>query len=144
MSLLKDASAGLCPHGHGILRRASVPELEFFLDRCSTCWGIWFDAGEWTRLAQARCFETLPEIWSEGWQREQRSQRSTASHLAWAEETFGAELLGRLLEVGNLLTDHPSRSEALAFLQIVSQRTQVEKALPRGETENYELLLDDV
>lgn len=121
-----DASAGLCPHGHGILRRAPVPRLDFFLDRCSTCLGVWFDAGEWTRLAQSQLLETLPEIWSESWQRDQRSRRSAARHLVWAEEAFGTELFGKLLDVANRLADHPRRSEALAFLQVVSQDSGLE------------------
>ena len=43
-----DARAGLCPNGHGLLVFARI-ELDghFYLDRCPTCSGVWFDRGEW-------------------------------------------------------------------------------------------------
>src|SRR5215472_17369626 len=39
-----DAQAGMCPAGHGILTRARIEgEKAFTLERCPTCFGIWFD-----------------------------------------------------------------------------------------------------
>ncbi len=113
-----DRRAGICPHGHGLLTRAPVLQgEEFYLDRCLTCQGIWFDAGEWQRLAERSLLEDLPQIWTDGWQRGQRTKRLEASYLNWAKDEFGVELLAKLDELAALLTDSRVRSEALAYLK---------------------------
>ena len=117
-----DGRAGACPHGHGLLRRAHVPDLGFFLDRCSACHGIWFDAGEWTAFARRHVRESLPSVWSETWQRAQRARRSEADHREWAERELGPELFARVEELAEALAGHPRRSEALAFLRLASSR----------------------
>ena len=43
--------AKLCPNCGRLLTRAKVGRgLSFHLDRCGTCAGFWFDAGEWDAL----------------------------------------------------------------------------------------------
>jgi Zn-finger nucleic acid-binding protein len=113
-----DGRGGICPSGHGILLRARV-ELEedsFSLERCPHCLGIWFDAGEWQRLASAELLTRLPEFWSSAWQKQQRRERDQRSHLDWAREAFGEDLFTQLQQTAAALRDHPRRSEAIAFL----------------------------
>jgi Zn-finger nucleic acid-binding protein len=60
----EDRRTGLCPEGHGILIRALVQvEDPFHLERCSVCHGIWFDKGEWNRLAESHLLDHLERLW---------------------------------------------------------------------------------
>jgi len=48
-----DNRTGPCPSGHGIMIRAKVDIDEpFYLEKCTTCGGIWFDHGEWLRIVE--------------------------------------------------------------------------------------------
>jgi len=113
----RDGDAGLCPNGHGILRRTRV-ELDerFYLDRCSTCAGVWFDQGEWERLATANLLDNLGTLWTQSWQRQQAASDHERNALRVAEQRFGAELTAALLSLAERLRDEPLRSEAVAFL----------------------------
>ena len=55
-----DKMVGTCPEGHGELSRAEVAAVPpFNLDRCPTCQGVWFDGGEWQRLASHHMLRRL-------------------------------------------------------------------------------------
>lgn len=125
----RDAKAGLCPHGHGILRRARV-ELDdrFYLDRCGTCAGVWFDQGEWERLATANLLGNLGQLWTQAWQRQQQAHAAETSTLQRAEQRFGPALTQSLLALAAELRDEPLRSEAIAFLQERSRRRTISSA----------------
>ncbi|MCG8457254.1 MAG: zf-TFIIB domain-containing protein [Holophagales bacterium] len=112
-----DKRAGLCPHGHGLLQRAPVLLDDFYLDRCAACGGLWLDAGEWQRLASLHLLESLPELFTESWQRRQRARLAAAADRDRLEKELGEPLYLRLDELGELLKQHPRRSEALAFLE---------------------------
>ncbi len=117
-----DLKAGLCPHDHGLLARTRVGlEPPFYLDRCARCGGIWFDSGEWDRLAHTPLLDCLPQLWTRSWRRRQRAAEARADHLAWARRRFGAELLAELQGLARRLEGDAARSEALAFLREVSR-----------------------
>ena len=113
-----DGRGGLCPEGHGLLIRARI-ELEppFYLDRCSQCHGVWFDRGEWQRLATHHLLEHLPELWTGAWQQRQRAAEQRRSYVEWANETFGDELFEQLTRLAAALDRYEHRAEALAFLR---------------------------
>jgi Zn-finger nucleic acid-binding protein len=113
-----DAKSGMCPEGHGIMTRARVEsDGPFSLERCSSCEGVWFDRGEWQRLAGEHLLEHLPDMWEREWRDRQRRTRSRQAHLDSAREDFGDDLYARLTDLATRLRDHPRRSEALAFLR---------------------------
>jgi Zn-finger nucleic acid-binding protein len=113
-----DHRAGLCPEGHGILSRARVAAGQgFFLDRCTTCFGIWFDGGEWSQLASRHLLGDLRLFWSSTWQAQEREKRREAEYQDWLRARLGEPLFQELAALATRLRGHPSRSEALAFLQ---------------------------
>lgn len=113
-----DGRSGMCPSGHGIMSRARIEAATpFTLERCATCFGVWFDRGEWQRLADEHLVEELPHFWSREWQAKQRRIRSRAAHLESAKEDFGDELYAQLTALATALREYPRRSEALAFLR---------------------------
>jgi Zn-finger nucleic acid-binding protein len=112
-----DSRTGLCPLGHGRLGRVRVEVDDgFYLDRCSTCAGIWFDRGEWQRLARRELLHRLPEFWTAAWQRHQRNVQQREAYLAWAQAEFGDDLLAQLDELAERLRTHPQRSAAITYL----------------------------
>lgn len=119
----QDSATGLCPKGHGILMRARIEdEPAFYLDRCSSCAGVWFDRGEWQRLADRHLLENIADLWTSVWQRKQRENNLRKDYLDWARERFGEDVFPRLLDLAKLLEDHPDRSEAIAFIRNASEK----------------------
>ena len=112
-----DAQAGMCPAGHGIMSRARIEgEKAFSLERCPTCFGVWFDRGEWQRVAHEHLANDLPHFWSREWQEQQRRTRGRAAQIASARADLGDEVFAKVTELAAMLRSHPRRSEALAFL----------------------------
>ena len=114
-----------CPADGAIMSRARV-ELAgggaVALDRCGSCRGIWFDAGEWAALASAHLLEHLPEFWTAEWRTRQRRESEHAHHEARLREEFGAALYEEIVALAQRLRNHPRRSEALAILREESGR----------------------
>jgi Zn-finger nucleic acid-binding protein len=118
-----DARAALCPNGHGVLSRARVEVEEgFFLDRCVHCGGIWFDQGEWQKIASAHLLSDIANFWTLPWQKKQREAVQEKAYLQWAKETFGAELLTQLSTVATALQGHPQRIAALTLVRNLSEK----------------------
>ncbi len=77
-----DAVTGLCPEGHGLMTRARVvTDDTFFLDRCIGCGGIWFDRGEWEKVASAHLVEEIAAFWTKAWQSRQRETSRQKEYL---------------------------------------------------------------
>jgi Zn-finger nucleic acid-binding protein len=112
-----DAIAGVCPKGHGILIRARV-ELEesFYLERCGQCQGLWFDAGDWAKLASSHLIHHLKDLWDPDWQRRMREERAEERHRSRLRELLGPELFRRLDAVMKDLERHPRRTDAAAYI----------------------------
>jgi Zn-finger nucleic acid-binding protein len=125
-----DQKVGMCPAGHSILTRARV-DLgngdSFHLDRCPQCRGIWFDEGEWGRLASARMLHLLGNLWNPIWQKQVRQSEARVAHLERLKERLGADLMGRLEHVASALREHPHRAEALAYLE---EEVRLVRAVP--------------
>jgi Zn-finger nucleic acid-binding protein len=112
-----EAFAGLCPRGHGVLSRAKVDlEEPFYLERCAGCGGLWFDAGEWAKLASSHLIHHLRDLWDPDWQRRMRAERAERRHRDQLRASLGPELFEQVEAVAAALAEHPARSEALAFI----------------------------
>jgi Zn-finger nucleic acid-binding protein len=112
-----DALHGFCPGCRGLLVRARVDgEQPFHLDRCPACGGIWFDAGEWARIASSEWLTHLDDLWDPVWRRRVREQRAHRRHVEEIERALGAETLRRVRAAIDALRDHPMRSLGLSFL----------------------------
>ena len=113
-----DRRTGVCPHRHGIMLRARVHLSEpFYLERCPHCGGIWFDAGEWNRLAGSYLLEHLEDFWDPAWQQRMRKQLDHKDYEARLREELGEEVFEQLVKLAGALKDHPRRGRALAYLR---------------------------
>jgi Zn-finger nucleic acid-binding protein len=115
-----DAEGGLCPEDRAIMARARIEvetERPIHLERCSTCRGVWFDAGEWQLLASHHLVEHLDEFWTADWRAKQRRELNRSEYEKRVQESFGPELYAQLLAVAKALRAHPRRSQALAIIR---------------------------
>lgn len=113
-----DKKTGLCPAGHGIMIRARVAlDQPFYLEKCTACGGIWFDKGEWLRIAEHNLADSLPAIWSKAWQRRQREEKDRESYLGLNKRLLGDSLFDAVMAVASQLKGHPERDRAMALLQ---------------------------
>ena len=68
-------NAKICPDCGRILLRFKVGHgLQFSLDHCSNCNGVWFDKNEWKALVDRNLHDELPRIFSTEWQRHIRKE----------------------------------------------------------------------
>jgi Zn-finger nucleic acid-binding protein len=113
-----DQVTGICPSGHGIMIRAKVDLPEpFYLEKCITCGGIWFDKGEAQRIDGSIFLENLSELWSRAWQHKQRKEKSRQSFLQINQRLLGDDAFQAVMKLALQLKDHPEKSRAMALLQ---------------------------
>lgn len=120
----QDGGAGLCPEDRAILSRAMIvvgdDRPPIHLERCGSCRGVWFDAGEWTLLAERHLLDNLDDFWTAEFRAQQRRRVDQANREKRDREAFGPELHDALLELAAQLKGHERRSQALAFLREAS------------------------
>jgi Zn-finger nucleic acid-binding protein len=88
----------------------------FYLERCLHCGGVWFDAGEWQRLATSHLLGSLLEFWTPAWRWRSQQERARKADLERLSARLGPELFEKLQSVAAALSQHPAREEALSFL----------------------------
>ncbi|TWI76807.1 TFIIB-like protein [Desulfobotulus alkaliphilus] len=113
-----DSKTGLCPSGHGLMIRAKVDIDEpFYLERCTACGGIWFDNGEWLRIAENNLSDNLSIIWSKSWQRNQSRIKNRNSFLETNKKLLGEQVFREVMELSETLKNHSEKDRAIALLQ---------------------------
>ena len=120
MRLADHHQASFCPECQHLMRRAKVGHgLEFYLDRCSHCGGIWFDKGEWEILKAHNIHDKVHLIFSKPWQ----SQLRQTEFNRVLEETYrsalGDEDYAQALTIRAWLEQHPHRDYILSVLNQV-------------------------
>ncbi len=113
-----DTKTGICPEGHGIMTRAKIDTEEpFYLEKCSSCGGIWFDAGEWEKLATNNLIENINDFWCKSWQRKHKKEKDRQNYLENNKQIIGTEVFEKIMELSEILKNHPEKGRALALLQ---------------------------
>ncbi len=114
----QDSPAGKrCPEdGHFLIRHRVGHGLDFHLDRCARCGGMWFDRHEWDALTRHGLSKDLHLIFTSAWQAEVRRQHARQSHEARLVEQFGEDTFRRLREVRAWLDAHAHRRELVSYL----------------------------
>ena len=108
----------ICPDcGHMMRRFKIFPGIEFFLDRCSNCNGIWFDHHEWDALAERNLHDNLPDFFTRPWQDTLRAGEAKIRMENLYTTKFGAQDFEKIKEVRAWIAEHPQRNMLLAFLQ---------------------------
>lgn len=116
--LEQDHRTGVCPEGHGVLRRARASnEDPYFLERCARCGGVWLDPGEWSRLAAANLLNDVTSLWSPAWREHLSEEHNRASLQSDLRSKLGHEIFGLMESLVAKLSDPAQRALVLAYLQ---------------------------
>jgi Zn-finger nucleic acid-binding protein len=109
--------AMFCPDCSHFLRRYKIwPNLAFYLDRCSSCNGIWFDCNEWQTLQTQNLHNKVNIFFTEVWQQKLRSEEMRGRFAKMYLERFGASDYHRIQDMRAWLQGHPNSDSLLAYL----------------------------
>jgi Zn-finger nucleic acid-binding protein len=107
--------AKLCPQDGRIMARyRSGSAAGFWIDRCGTCGGTWFDGSEWEATVSTGLHEALTNVFSDAWQREVEEAAVAAQRRERLAESVGESDLRRADEFREWVWSHPQRHLLLA------------------------------
>lgn len=109
--------AKLCPECKRILLKYRVGHgLDFFVDHCLGCGGIWLDKNEWEVLQAKDLHDEIHKMFSTAWQNRVRGDRMIETLDQVYANRFGADTYERAKETREWLQNHPQKQALLAFL----------------------------
>ncbi|MBN1673434.1 MAG: zf-TFIIB domain-containing protein [Kiritimatiellae bacterium] len=109
--------AKLCPDCQRILLKYKVGHgLDFFVDHCPGCGGVWLDRNEWQALQGKNLHDEIHRIFSTSWQRQVRGEQMAAKLDQAYARRFGQESYAKVKEVRQWIQEHPQKRALLAFL----------------------------
>ncbi|MEM9914665.1 MAG: zf-TFIIB domain-containing protein [Planctomycetota bacterium] len=105
----EDSAAGKrCPVDGAFLIRHRVGHgLDFYLDRCGMCGGVWLDAGEWEALQARGLHDDLHLIFSSAWQAEVRRQQRSEADERLLLKRLGEADLNKTKAIRRWIESHP-------------------------------------
>ena len=112
-----DNKAALCPDCQRILSRAKVSlKTSFYIERCSSCNGIWCDGGEWEVLEKLGWHTHIEQFFTAGWQARMREYQHAEQERQAIVDKVGAEIADQVFELAAILEHHPNGDFAAAYL----------------------------
>lgn len=109
--------AKFCPHCSTYLVKYDVgAEVNFTVDRCGKCGGIWLDGNEWNQLKARSLHRELHNVFSTNWQSNIRMEEHAKALEAIWKEQFGSDY-DELIRVKKWIEAHPKSAEMYAFLR---------------------------
>ena len=108
--------AKICPDCGRILLKFKVGHgLDFRLDHCNSCNGVWFDKNEWEMLESRNLHDEIHKIFTTAWQNDVRAEERNQYFEKMYQEKFGDDY-AKIIEFKNWLDDHDLKNTILAFL----------------------------
>lgn len=105
-----------CPDcKHVAIKYKVSHDIDFCLDRCGNCGGIWFDGNEWQLIKERGLHNQLNLVLSQDWQCKVRArEQEVALDNMWIER-LGREDYARMKEYIEWLRIHDKQDDLLAF-----------------------------
>lgn len=115
---LIDSEAGKrCPFDGAFLIRHKVGHgIDFHIDRCGRCGGVWLDAGEWEELQRRQMHDDLHLIFTSSWQAEVRRQRRTKAEEDLLVRRLGNSDYKKAVETKRWIDSHKENETLPALL----------------------------
>jgi Zn-finger nucleic acid-binding protein len=116
---VSDSKAGkTCPEcGHFLTHKKVGRGVDFCLDRCNSCGGIWFDKNEWETLVSKNLHDQVHFVFSAAWQKQLFEQESRETYEARIREILGTADYDRLEGVVQWIHDHPHKDTILGCIE---------------------------
>lgn len=109
--------ASICPDCGHLLRSYKIgSNVDFNLDRCNTCHGVWFDKNEWGILKAADLHDEINKVFTRPWQNQIGEDEMTKKFEKIYLERFGLEDYDKIREIRAWLAENPNRNTLLAYL----------------------------
>ena len=109
--------AKLCPEcGHLLTMKKVGHGVDFHVDRCATCGGIWFDRNEWEILESRNLHDDVHFIFSSTWQRKVSDEENQRTYEKRIETLLGEQDFARVKDFKEWTATHPKRNTIMAFL----------------------------
>ena len=90
--VLDTLNATLCPDCGMILRRFKIwPDIDFHLDRCGSCNGVWFDKNEWEVLKAHNLHGLVNMFFTKPWQQKLKTEETRKRFETMYLDRFGAD-----------------------------------------------------
>lgn len=115
--LTDSVKAKMCPDCGHILTKFKVGHgINFYLDHCHTCNGIWLDKNEWEVLFKRGLHDELNKVFTTKWQKLIREEEYKKNMEKVYENHLGGENFKEIKKFKNLISKHPKKSLILAYL----------------------------
>ncbi len=109
--------AKLCPDCGRILLKYKVGHsLDFFVDHCPGCGGIWLDSNEWAALQAINLHDEIHKIFSTSWQSQVRGEDMASKLDQVYSNSLGSDEYEKAKEVREWIQSLPQKGAILAFL----------------------------
>ena len=110
-------TALMCPKCSRVMTKYKlVGDIDNRLDVCSTCDEAWLDDGEWELLEQLQLSTTMPAIFTDGWQRRLRNEKTEETRRSILKTTIGEAAATKVEEFRAWLNAQTRKSAILTYL----------------------------
>ena len=109
--------AKICPDCGRILLKYKVGHgLNFFVDHCPGCGGVWLDTNEWEALQKKNLHDEIHKIFSTAWQNQIRGDQMAAKLDQAYSNRFGADTYQKAKDIRKWFQAQPQKQAILAYL----------------------------
>ncbi|MBZ0165405.1 MAG: zf-TFIIB domain-containing protein [Candidatus Omnitrophica bacterium] len=114
----EDSKKGMiCPDcGHILVKFRIGQGIDFYLDHCLHCNGVWLDSNEWNTLYHHQLHDDLNKVFTTSWQNKIKKEAHRAAIEKIYRAKFGARYAA-LCELKEWMSQENNRSLVLAFLE---------------------------
>lgn len=106
-----------CPDCATVMTRYLVSsDLDFAIDKCEACHGVWFDKNEFEVMQSLNLHLEIEHIFTETWQNKLQEPERKAQLKAYYMRRFGSEDYARIEAFKLWMNEHPAQKSMLVFL----------------------------
>ena len=115
---VEDSGAGkLCPEcGHFLSHKKVGHGVDFHLDRCGNCGGMWFDKNEWEILQSKNLHDDVHFVFSSAWQKKVQHDEVEQTYEQRFEQILGKEDYLKTKEIAEWIKSHPNKNTILGYI----------------------------
>jgi Zn-finger nucleic acid-binding protein len=115
--VVESNKAVVCPDCGHFLRKFKIgAKIDFHLNHCHHCNGVWLDKNEWESLKMADLHDEINQFFTEPWQRDIQNKITASKFDALYLERFGESDYQKIKEIRAWLQENPNQNNLIAFL----------------------------